>query len=254
MFLSFENLYNLIKKGVPMFAIACKSMGRLVLLTGFSCAALSATYYGQFGGEQDRFCNEVIFKSKKNGVFFDIGAYDGVAFSNTCFFEKELEWGGVCVEPQADRFKLLCANRRCTCLHGCIFDRDGEINFIHVDGPSNMLSGIAETYAPAHLERAKREIKELGGKIVYEPMKSFRLNSVCQKYGIRHIDLLSIDTEGSEERILRDIDFNSVEIDVIIVENNYNDISLLPYLKSKGYRLFKRLTIDDVYVRDGFTV
>ena len=33
-------------------------------------------YYGQY--EQDRFLYETFFKNKKNGVFVDIGAHDGL--------------------------------------------------------------------------------------------------------------------------------------------------------------------------------
>ena len=44
------------------------------------------------------------------GTFFDIGADDGV-HSNTLFFERALNWTGVCVEPSPDRFALLQANR-----------------------------------------------------------------------------------------------------------------------------------------------
>ena len=45
-------------------------------------------YKSQYG--QDRILNEYIFHDKRNGVFIDIGAYDGVHYSNTYFFEKTL--------------------------------------------------------------------------------------------------------------------------------------------------------------------
>ena len=37
--------------------------------------------------------------SKRDGVFIDIGANDGVTISNTYFLEKELGWSGVAIEP-----------------------------------------------------------------------------------------------------------------------------------------------------------
>ena len=46
------------------------------------------TYKSQFG--QDRWLNETIFRNKQNGLFVDVGAHDGVTFSNSYFFEKHL--------------------------------------------------------------------------------------------------------------------------------------------------------------------
>jgi hypothetical protein len=48
-------------------------------------------YYSQVG--QDRFIHENYFKELKGGVFVDIGAHNGISYSNTYFFEKELNWG-----------------------------------------------------------------------------------------------------------------------------------------------------------------
>src|SRR5580700_5035187 len=77
-----------------------------------------ATYHGQF--RQDKFINDHFFKNRKNGTFIDIGAFDGVSLSNTCFFEKELDWSGICIEPIPEIYEQLKANRNCTCIHGCI--------------------------------------------------------------------------------------------------------------------------------------
>ena len=51
-------------------------------------------YKSQFG--QDKFLNENIFKNKRNGVFIDIGAHDGITYSNSYVFEKQLDWTGIC--------------------------------------------------------------------------------------------------------------------------------------------------------------
>jgi hypothetical protein len=37
----------------------------------------------------------------------EIGAFDGLTMSNTCFFEKELGWKGICVEPNPDTFSYM---------------------------------------------------------------------------------------------------------------------------------------------------
>ena len=48
---------------------------------------------------QDKWANENVFKGKSRGIFVDLGCYDGVTYSNTWYFERVLNWTGVCVEP-----------------------------------------------------------------------------------------------------------------------------------------------------------
>ena len=66
-------------------------------------------YYSQV--QEDIFLNENIFKNKKNGVYIELGALDGVLYSNTKFFEDSLNWKGILIEPHPEKFKLLQQNR-----------------------------------------------------------------------------------------------------------------------------------------------
>lgn len=207
----------------------------------------SLLYYSQY--KQDQFLVEHVFHHKKNGVFFDIGAHDGISLSNTYYFEKELGWTGICVEPQDENFQLLAKNRNCICLHGGIFDTEGELEFVKVNGPSEMLSGLAQTYDPRHLKRAQLEIAQLGGSIEIVKIKTFLFNDVCAKNNITHIDFLSVDTEGSEEKILHSIDFEHINISVIAVENNYKENTIKLFLETKGYMLLCKVGCDDIYIK-----
>jgi hypothetical protein len=64
---------------------------------------------------QDQFLFENFFRGKRNGVFVDAGANDGEQFNNTLFFERFLDWSGLCVEPEAGAFAQLVARRKCSC-------------------------------------------------------------------------------------------------------------------------------------------
>lgn len=215
-------------------------------------------YKGQVG--QDKFLNEEIFKNKRNGVFIDIGAHDGVTFSNTYFFEKELGWTGICFEPLANVFEILVRNRNCICINQCVADKDGQVAFIQAtggdgvlavtDNPINMLSGILDTYDERHLARLNVEIEMKGGKYTINYMPCCILNNQLKKYFFTHIDLLSIDTEGNELQILKTIDFDEFDIDIICVENNYGDQKIRDFLKTKGYNCIKVLTQDEIYAKE----
>ena len=49
-------------------------------------------YYSQCN--EDIYLNEKIFKNKKKGTYIELGALDGILYSNTKFFEDTLNWTG----------------------------------------------------------------------------------------------------------------------------------------------------------------
>ena len=69
-------------------------------------------------------------------------------------------------------------------------------------------------------------------------------------HGIRHVDFLSLDTEGGEYDILESIDFSQCSVDVITVEDNYDDPRFTQLLERKGYRLASKKSCDLVFVRN----
>lgn len=66
-------------------------------------------FYSQCG--EDQFLNENFFKNKMNGVYVELGALDGILYSNTKFFEDTLNWSGVLIEPHPNKFDFLKKNR-----------------------------------------------------------------------------------------------------------------------------------------------
>ncbi len=212
-------------------------------------ASTSFAYYSQIG--QDRYLNEHFFKNKRNGVFIDIGAYDGITYSNSYFFEKELGWSGICIEPLKKPFKKLKALRKCICINGCIADVAGMIDFIKVTSPhinTLMLSGMLSTYEPQHLQRMQQEIVEMGGSFKIIKRSAYRFNDLMQQHNITAIDYLSIDVEGGELSILKSIDFDTYYIYAISVENNYRDPAIGELLSSQGFKFVTTLEWDDIYI------
>lgn len=205
-------------------------------------------YKSQF--EQDKYINLNYFKNKENGVFLDIGANDGVTFSNTYFFEKELNWTGICIEPIDDIFKELEKNRTSININGCAWNDDSIKTFRKLNGNAEMLSGIIDSYNEKHKERIDLECNIFNCTYEDIKVKCYNINSLLKKHKMYHIDFLSIDTEGSELEILKCIDFSMFNIEVILVENNYSDIELKQYIQSKGYRFIKQLDIDELYIKE----
>lgn len=222
----------------------------ITILMVLGSSLLAHEYKSQAG--QDQFVHEQFFKSKREGMFLDIGAHDGMSFSNTYFFEKELAWKGICVEPLPHLFKKLEECRNCICINACIASVESSLPFLHVDGCDEMLSGLWSTYDPRALQTVMNDIADFGGELKIIQVPCVRLDSVLKRYGVNHIDFLSLDTEGNELEILKTIDFSAVTIDVITVENNYEEAYIYEYLTSHGFIFVMRLHVDDVYIREGF--
>lgn len=223
-------------------------LGKFLLFL-FVFHSIFAEYKSQIG--QDKFLNEQIFKNQKNLVFVDIGAHDGITHSNTYFFEKTLNWTGICFEPLELPFLELSKNRNCICINACAWKHNNGIQFFEVKGAPEQLSGIVETYNPKHLARLKLECKRDGGSFQIKFMKSINVNEILESNKIFKIDFVSIDTEGSELEILKTIDFNKFKIHVLAIENPY-DVKPIRYFMA--LLNFKHLAYlgnqDDIFVNN----
>jgi FkbM family methyltransferase len=205
-------------------------------------------FYSQY--KQDEWLYNNHFKNKNNGFFLEIGADDGVDKSNTKFFE-ELGWAGMCIEASPKRFKLLKNNRTCICENYAVSDTVGEVKFMDISGWGKGLSGIIDAYDDKHRNRIENEIKHPlnnGREII--TLNTELLSNLLDKHGINEIDFCTIDIEGGEYDILKTIDFKKYNINIIIVENNYNDPKVGELLTSNGYKKIHKLTIDDVYLKN----
>lgn len=204
-------------------------------------------YYSQFG--QDKFLDQKIFKGKNSGFFVEIGADDGIKHSNTYFFEKFRDWKGICIEPRKKSFDKLVKNRSAICENCCISDTTGTKKFLEIPGHKEQWSGLLEKFDHRQLDKINEIIdKEVFNKNIIE-VECNSLNDIISKHNIKHIDYLSIDTEGGEIDILKSIDFSKIKIDVISVENNHRTNEAKKILRKNNYKIVNKLTIDDVFIR-----
>ena len=206
-------------------------------------------FYSQYG--QDKWLYDNFFKKKQNGFFLEIGADDGVDKSNTLFFEESLGWTGLCIEPSPKRFKLLKQNRNCLCENYALSNEIREVEFLEIAGWGKGLSGIVNKYHDRHKIRIMEEIQHplnMGSEII--KVNTELLSNLLDKHNIKKIDFCTIDTEGGEYEILKSINFNQYDINIILVENNYGDKRIPELLFNNGYKMIHKISIDDVYIRN----
>ena len=215
--------------------------------------------------QQDIILDQQIFKEKSNGVFVEVGALDGFGASNTWFFEMERNWSGLLIEPNPVEFNKRNQHPRPNSIfENCaISDVEMDINFLSIEGPCNVLSGIMEFYNTQHLERINRELEmysnhpeghELYSRKEQIPMKAVRLESLFNKHNITKIDFISIDVEGAELQVLNSINFDKVDIGVFMIENNYGLEKETEFLSSKGYKLLGNIQWDSVFIKNDFQI
>lgn len=185
------------------------------------------------------------FNNKTNGFFVDIGAYDGIAISNTKLLE-DIGWDGICIEPHPKVYERLVKNRTCKKINCALWNEDTEVNFLSLSGPTEMLSGIFDSYDERHKQRIFMELDRDGGTHEMIKIKAQRFETIVKN---TEIDFMSVDTEGSELQILDMIDFNKYSISMICVENNFFEKKFDEFMNSKGYELYDSVFIDYIYVK-----
>lgn len=200
-------------------------------------------FFSQVG--QDRFLFENFFYGKRDGVFVDVGAYDGEKFSNTLFFERFMGWHGLCIEPMPSAFAKLVARRKAICEQVCVADFVGEAEFTEAAIDERMLSGLTQYFDPRHVQR----LQSVATSTVTHKVPVTTLSSLLDVHNLRHVDYCSIDTEGSEFNILSGLDFDKFSISVFTIENNYDDERLANLMAAKGYDWVAKLEQDYVFKR-----
>ena len=200
-------------------------------------------YYSQF--KQDEVVYNNFFKDKTNGYFVDIGAHNGIEFSNSKFFE-EIGWNGVCVEPNPVVFEQLQSVRSCKCVQKAVADRIGIAQFFQILEGADMLSGLVDEFTQKGIETINANLQDFENGFAYIDVELDLFDNIVDQ---TTIDYLSIDTEGNEMKILETIDFNKYDIKVMTIENNEYDNRFMDYLTPKGYKFAGRLGCDELYFK-----
>lgn len=187
----------------------------------------------------------------QNGIFIDVGAYDGLEGSNTYLLEN-YGWDGICIEPNPISFNRLTQNRKCKCLNIALSDMDDFKEFISINGYAEQISCIYNTAPEEHLKRIENEISLWGGQQNKIAIQCKTFNSVID---IVDIEYVSIDAECHELNILKGTDFKKYNIKVISYENNgYSIDQCEEFLLNHGFEYLTTIDIDKFYKNKTFKI
>ncbi len=213
-------------------------------------------YYSQC--QEDIFLNKNIFKNKENGVYIELGALDGLLYSNTKFFEEYFKWSGILIEPHPEKFKSLQNNRPNNYLfNNLVSCHEEHLLFKYFVDAHSAVSGVENTLPQSHFDYFynNESNKSLEQSSIFILPKT--LTEIVKSTNLNHIDLLSLDVEGHELEVLKSWDF-SVPIDVILIETlgaePEKDQLCREYLINNNYKFFTKCAHNEIYVLDGINI
>lgn len=194
--------------------------------------------YSQFG--EDIFLSNLLGYEKTDGVYVDIGCFHPIRYSNTYVFYQR-GWKGLVVDPNIDwkndwlkyrpRDKFVCAA---------------------ISNDVSKYSYIKDRIHPACNRLTTEENPTLSENETSVSVDSRRINEVLTEHlKSRTIDLLNIDCEGYDIRILADLDFDNWSPHIIAAEDSTVDThsELATLLASKGYECKAHIGMTKIFKR-----
>ena len=151
---------------------------------------------------------------KKNGFFIEIGVGNGKDISNTLLLEKKKNWKGLLCEADSRMIKEIKINRKC------------KLIALPVTSVCRKKIKFFENLKDPYQSSSFSFNLKNNYRIKY-------INSMCvnhlleKKNSPKNIDYMSIDTEGNEYDIIKNINFdnnNKKKIYKLLTKNNYKRV------------------------------
>lgn len=171
-------------------------------------------------------------------VIFDLGAWDG---RFTKFFSRFTDQV-ISVEPDIFNLKQIYE----------LLEKNKIKNVTVIQGAISDTDGFAELYTPykdwQHSLYLKHKWNENMDKCL---VRTFKWDTLVNFLGIRNVDFIKVNIEGSEEALIRGM--NKVFPTKMIIEvHDKHKIcdrdNLKKLLIERGYRIVKEVDYDDIYV------
>ena len=189
-----------------------------------------------------------IFGGQCEGFFVDVGAADP-RMENDCKALYDQGWSGINIEPNPALHQALVEQRpRDRSLGIALGETDGQERYYEVQGTG--LSTLDQDEAA----RCQAE----GWTLVEHVVETRTLRSVLEQAAPERFDLLKVDVEGWEERVLRGNDWLRYRPLIILVEATLperptrRETGVAAFLVGHGYHHAYFDGLNDFFVRDDF--
>ena len=160
-----------------------------------------------------------------NGIFVELGALDGITYSNSLWFEKALGWRGLLIEGHPENSARLAEAARTVRTSSAAFSSSiCPFAAPGVPGTLSFTTGGAATGAATEAAAEAFLKAHHGGQAVgTKRVDCVPMQALLDATGVLDIDLLSLDVEGAELLVLRTIDLTVTNIRVVVIELDGHD-------------------------------
>lgn len=185
-----------------------------------------------------------LFPNNFKGVCIDVGAYHPTWLSNSYELEQS-GWDVYCIEPNPYCIPDLLQGRK-NVVQCAVGEENHEWAEFYIyrtgHGPNDMAG---------HTGLLEKDKKDEAGEYELIHVRVRTLISILRyMINVDRIDVLTIDTEGTEMEVLRGFDIETWKPKVVVVENiEPENTEQFDYLKKRGYTLRKRINFNDIYER-----
>ncbi len=184
-----------------------------------------------------------------NPSYLDIGAYHPYRFNNTAIFYSSGATG-INIEPDPDQYQIFLKKRK--------FDLNLNIGVSDISGEMTLNIMSVPTLTTFSQETANNMEKEGYSVLEKKQIRVKTISEIIETYcDNRFPDLLSIDVEGLDERIIKSIDFSKSKPIVICVETisfsntgmGIKNTEIIDFLEHQDYIVFADTNINTIFVR-----
>lgn len=191
---------------------------------------INKDFYSQFG--EDKILFEIIPKTMLNGFYVDVGCFHPKKYSNTYMLYKR-GWRGVNIDMEEDKINTFKIARPSDFNYlGAISDKIENVKIFR-----NQKFGVSSTI--------NNNVINENDIIDENQIETTTLNKVLElsPFKNKEIDLLNIDTEGNDFKVLKSLDFRIYNPKIVIIETHLKSIHEIilsepyKYLIGKNYNL-----------------
>jgi FkbM family methyltransferase len=174
------------------------------------------------------------FDCKRTGYYVEVGAYDGIGFSNSYFFEA-LGWSGILIEPVPEHYQQCLTNRPYSKVVHAALGQGADTSLTKFSVVSGSQGAGTLSFMGNNDKQTERICNE-GGAIHNIEVPFTTLDELLKSYE-GEIDFISIDVEGNELAVLKGLDLKKYKPRVLLIEDNENGKAedVRRWLSSYGY-------------------
>ena len=189
------------------------------------------------------------FCRHRDFFFVQVGANDGSTVDPIHQMVRRYQWRGMLIEPEPRAFAALQETYRdapqLTMIQAAIGPVDGSVTFYRVRPDVPGLPDKAPLVSSLDRAMLLRNIgAEFSPFVEGIEVPGCTLTSLFRQHGITRVDLLQIDAEGYDLKVLQSLDFSTVHPGVISFEHALlspaDQLTAWQFLAERGYQLFIR--------------